>query len=90
MAVVYYRMHPEWRVRLSTALTPVFFALDRLLSPFHWPEWPGTLRLLERLDQPGTHRLFRALAALVRNHAYAQGLREALRGEAGLRIDGEN
>ncbi|MDI6869815.1 MAG: glycosyltransferase family A protein [Bacillota bacterium] len=78
MAVLYYRMHPEWRVKLATLLTPAFFALDRLLSLGHWPERPATLRLLARLDRPATHLLFRALTALVRNHAYAEGLREGL------------
>lgn len=85
MAVLYYRLHPEWRVKAATLLSPVFFALDRLLSPGNWPEWPATLRLLERLDRPATHRLFRALTALVRNHAYAEGLREGLREMALLR-----
>lgn len=80
MAVLYHQLHPELRVRLSTLLTPVFFGLDRLLSLGHWPEHPATLRLLARLDRPSTHRLFRALTALVRNHAYAEGLREGLRG----------
>lgn len=82
MAVLYCRMRPEWRVHLSTLLTPAFFALDRLLSVGHWPEHPATLRLLARLDRPdrpAAHRLFRALTALVRNHAYAEGLREGLR-----------
>ncbi|MGE5507707.1 MAG: glycosyltransferase family 2 protein [Chitinophagales bacterium] len=79
MAVLYYRMHPEWRVKLATLLTTPFFAFDRLLSPGHWPEHPATLRLLERLDRPATHRLFRSLMAFVRNHAYAEGLREGLR-----------
>jgi glycosyltransferase involved in cell wall biosynthesis len=79
MAVLYYRMRPEWRVKLATLLIPAFFGLDRLLSLGGWPERPGTMRLLARLDQPRTHRLFRALTALVRNHAYAEGLREALR-----------
>lgn len=83
MAVLYYRMHPEWRVKLATLITPAFFALDRLLSVGHWPERPATLRLLARLDRPSTHRLFRALTALVRNHAYAEGLREALRQPGG-------
>jgi glycosyltransferase involved in cell wall biosynthesis len=78
MAVLYYRMHPEWRVKLATLLTPAFFALDRLLSLGHWPERPATFRLLVRLDRPATHRLFRAVVALVRNHAYADGLREGL------------
>lgn len=78
MAVRYYRMHPEWRVKLATLLTPPFFALDRLLSLGRWPERPATLRLLARLDRPATHWLFRALVALVRNHAYAEGLREGL------------
>lgn len=79
MAVRYYQMHPEWRVKLTTLLTTPFFAFDRVLSPGHWPEHPATLRMLERLDRPATHRLFRSLMAFVRNHAYAEGLREGLR-----------
>ncbi|MGE5553951.1 MAG: glycosyltransferase family 2 protein [Betaproteobacteria bacterium] len=86
MAVLYYRMHPEWRVKLATLLTPVFFGLDRLLSLGHWPEHPATLRLLARLDRPATHLLFRAITALVRNHAYAEGLREGLRQNNGPEI----
>jgi hypothetical protein len=40
------------------------------------------MRLLEKLDRGGHKRLFRMVAALVRNHAYADGLREALAAKA--------
>lgn len=81
MAVLFYRKHPNRRTRMVTLISPVFFGLDRLLTPFHWTERPATLKLLERLDRAGHNRLFRTVAALVRNHAYADGLREALKAE---------
>lgn len=77
-AVLFYRKHPITRVKMMTALSPVFFALDRIFTPFRWPEKPGVLRLLQRLEQSGHRGLYRFLLTILRNHAYANGLREGL------------
>ncbi|MCL6592020.1 MAG: hypothetical protein K6U80_18990, partial [Firmicutes bacterium] len=52
---------------------------DRLLTLFHWPERPAALKLLKWLDRPGARFFFLLLAAIVKSHAYADGLREALK-----------
>ena len=76
-ALQYYRKHPSFEVRMTTANTPLLFEFDRLVSFFHWPERPGTKRLLERLSKSGRKFRFQLLVAVLRNHAYAEGLREA-------------
>lgn len=78
MGVLFYRKNPCRAVRMMTLISPVYFAYDRLLTLGHWPEKPGAFKLLRRLDRPGTRFLFRLLAEIVKSHAYADGLREAL------------
>lgn len=78
MGVLFYRKNPSRAVQLMTLISPVYFAYDRMLTPGHWPEKPGTLKLLRHLDRPGARFLFRLLMEIVKSHAYAEGLREAL------------
>lgn len=77
-AVIYYRKHPETKVRYSIELVPFIFRLDRLFSLGRWPERPGTQRLLERLEQKGRHKTLRFLVRLITHHAYMQELRRAI------------
>lgn len=86
-AVLYYRKAPTFRVRMQTLLTPVAFALDRLLSLGNWPTKPGTMQFLQRLEDRGRHGLLRFFARLVTHHAYMEGLREALTGDEWDRPD---
>lgn len=79
-AVIFYRKSPTFRVRMQTLLTPVAFALDRLFFIGNWPEKPGTMKFLQRLEDRGRHGLLRFFARLVTHHAYMRGLREALSG----------
>ncbi|MGE5575819.1 MAG: glycosyltransferase family 2 protein [Syntrophothermus sp.] len=80
-AVIFYRKYPTTRTRMMTMIIPAFFALDRLFSMGGWPEKPGTMKLLETLEKKGLHLLLRFLVRIVTNHAYAEGLKEALRDE---------
>ncbi|MGE5530372.1 MAG: glycosyltransferase [Patescibacteria group bacterium] len=77
MALLFYKKHPTRHVRLMT-MYPGFFFLDRLTALGHWPDQPGTNRLLAWLERTGKRRLFSLIMTVVRNHAYADGLREAL------------
>lgn len=77
-AVLFYRKNPSFSVRMMTLISPVFFAWDRLLTPFHWPERAATFKLLQCLERSGLKFLFGLALAIMRNHAYADGLREAL------------
>ena len=78
MGVLFYRKNPSIAVQLMTLISPIYFAYDRILTICHWPEKPGTLKLLQHLDRPGTRFFFRLLVEIVKSHAYADGLREAL------------
>lgn len=77
-AVLFYRKMPTFEVQMMTLITPVFFGLDWFLSLFNWPEWPSTFKLLAQMDRTGHRVLFNILVALVKNHAYADGIHEEL------------
>ncbi len=79
MALLYYRKHPELEVKLSTMLAWPFFLLDRLLSLGGWPHWPATERLLHFLERQKWQGPFKFFFYLALNHAYFDGIREALR-----------
>lgn len=80
MAVVYYRKHPTLKVRMSTMISPVFFVLDALFNLGGWTSKPFAKRLLRRLDARGPVWLRNALVKVILNHAYAEGIKEALSG----------
>jgi glycosyltransferase involved in cell wall biosynthesis len=80
-AIIFYRKHPTFKVRMMILLTPVFFALDRILTLGNWPQWKSTERLLNYLEQKGHHMLLRFFVRIITNHAYANGMRETLREE---------
>ena len=77
-AVLFYRKRPTLSVKLMTLISPIFFAFDFLTTLFHWTKRPATYQLLKKLDQNGSRFLFDFLVAIIKNHAYADGLREAL------------
>jgi glycosyltransferase involved in cell wall biosynthesis len=79
MALVYYRKHPELEVKLSTMLAWPFFLLDRLLSLGGWPHWPAAQRFLRFLEEKKLEGLFKFFFYLALNHAYFDGMREAIR-----------
>ncbi|HOB92091.1 MAG: glycosyltransferase [Bacillota bacterium] len=79
MAVVYEQKWPTFGVRMSTWLSPVFFALDRILFAFDWIHSPAVVRLMERWIKSGKRNRAEVLAQLYANHAYVKGLRKALR-----------
>ncbi|MCL4517127.1 MAG: glycosyltransferase [Firmicutes bacterium] len=78
-AVILYRKYPTTRTRMMTMITPAFFALDRLLTLGNWPDRPGVMTLLEKLERGGLHLPLRFLVRIITNHAYAEGLKEAMR-----------
>ncbi len=80
-AIIFYRKHPTFKVRMMTMLSPFFFALDRILTIGNWPNRPSTMRFLESLEKRNAHLLLRFFVRIVTHHAYFQGMREALRQE---------
>ncbi len=79
-AVLFLQKNPSFNVRLMTLISPFFFLFDRLLTLFHWPERSQTFKLLKYLDSKRWLRfLFLFLVIIIKNHAYADGLREALK-----------
>lgn len=81
-AILLYRKHPTFKVRMMIMLGPSFFAVDRLLTVGNWPQWPITRRFLEFLERKRAHLLLRFFVRIITNHAYFEGMREALRGQA--------
>lgn len=79
MAVLFYRKNPSPSVKMMTLISPVYFAFDRIITLFHWPERPGTFKLLKRIGSTGRNILFKFLVAIIKSHAYADGIREALK-----------
>lgn len=77
-AVFFYRKHPFFRVKMVTLITPVFFAWVKLLTPFRWPERPGTIKLLSFFEKKGGKFAFNLILSIMRSYAYVQGLKEAL------------
>lgn len=77
-AVIFYRKVPTFRVRMMTLITPVAFALDRLLTLGNWPNKPATMRFLQRLEDRGHHFWLRFFVRIITHHAYMTGLREEL------------
>lgn len=86
-AVLFYQKVPTFRVRMMTLLTPVAFALDRLLTVANWPAKPSTTKFLRFLESRNWHGILRVVARIITHHAYMEGLREALRGDEWDRPD---
>ena len=78
MAVLFYQKNPSPSVKMMTLLSPAYFAFDRIITLFHWPERPGTHKLLKRIGGSGRNILFQFLVAIIKSHAYADGIRERL------------
>lgn len=77
-AVLFYRKDPSFRVKMTTLISPVFFIWVKILTPFRWPERPGTIRLLKFLEKNRCKIAFNLILAIMRSHAYVIGIKEAL------------
>lgn len=77
-AVLFYRKHPSFSVKMVTLITPVFFGWIKLLTPFRWPERPGATKLLSFCEKKGYKLAFNLILSIMRSYAYVQGLKEAL------------
>jgi glycosyltransferase involved in cell wall biosynthesis len=76
--VMFYRKHPSFSVKMVTLITPIFFAWVKFLTPFRWPERPGTTRLLAFFEKYRFTFAFNLLLSIMRSYTYVQGLKEAL------------
>lgn len=79
MAALYLRKHPCLRVRLATMAHPLFFALDRLLAPAHWPDGDDAVDLVGALwRSPVARVLVPLVTKIMEYHWYADALRCSL------------
>lgn len=78
-AVLYYRKHPVYRVRLQTMISPFWLGVDRLISLGGWTEKPATEEYLKKVEKQGRHLWLRFLVRLITLHSYFEGIREAQR-----------
>ncbi|HHT04738.1 MAG TPA: glycosyltransferase [Hydrogenispora sp.] len=78
MAVLFYRKHPSFSVKMVTLISPVFFAWIKFLTPFRWPERPGATKLLTFCEQKGYKFAFNLILSIMRSYVYVQGLKEAM------------
>jgi len=78
MAILFYHKQPTLAVQMMTLISPVYFGWDRLWTLFHWPERPAAFKLMQWLEAHRLHFAFEFLLAIIKSHAYADGLREAL------------
>ena len=76
MAVIYYRKHPTFKVRMSTTMIRPFYWLVGLLTIGGWPDRPGAVRLLDRLDKRGARGILGFLLQIMIYYWYIQGIRE--------------
>lgn len=84
-AVIYYRKHPIYKVRLQTMISPFWLGLDRLLSLGGWTEKQSVEEYLIKLEERGNHLWLRFIVRLITSHSYFEGIRETLR-EAESRV----
>ncbi len=77
-AIILYKKHPTFKVRMMILLTPIFFILDRLLTIGNWPDWDVTQRYLKYLEKRSSHLALRFIVRIITNHSYALGLKEGV------------
>ncbi len=76
MAVIYYKKHPTFSVRMSTTMIRPFYWLVGLLTLGGWPDRPGAVRLIDRLDKRGSRGLLGLLLQIMIYYWYIQGIKE--------------
>lgn len=76
MAVVYYRKHPTFSVRMSTTMIRPFYWLVGLLTLGGWPDRPGAAKLIDWLDKRGSRGLLGFLLQIMIYYWYIQGINE--------------
>lgn len=86
MALLFYRKNPSFPVRLMTLISPVYFGWDHLWSLFYWPDRPVTMKLMQWLETKQWRFAFNFLLTFIQSHAYAEGLREAMKNK--LKVKG--
>lgn len=82
-AVLFYRKHPTFEVKLMTHISPFFFALDRLLNLGGWIDkrWDKHIPSSTRRDSPDL--VSRILMKIISSHFYIKGVKQALENEKG-------
>ncbi len=83
MAVLYYRKHPTFGVRMTTMLVRPFFWLVAVLAPCGWPDRPRAAALLDRLHRRGHRIVLAVLLQIMVYYWYARGMKEGLAARRG-------
>ncbi|MDI9414678.1 MAG: hypothetical protein QM391_01290, partial [Bacillota bacterium] len=65
-----------FKVRMSTTMIRPFYWLVGLLTIGGWPDRPGAVRLLDRLDKRGARGILGFLLQIMIYYWYIQGIRE--------------
>ncbi len=76
MAVIYYKKHPTFSVRMSTTMIWPFYRLVGLLTLGRWPDRPGAAKLIDRLDKRGSRALLGIILQIMIYYWYIQGIKE--------------
>jgi glycosyltransferase involved in cell wall biosynthesis len=76
MAVIYYKKHPTFSVRMSTTMIRPFYWLVGLFTLGGWPDRPGAAKLIDRLDKRGSRGLLGILLQIMIYYWYIQGIKE--------------
>lgn len=76
MAVVYYKKHPTFSVRMSTTMIRPFYWLVGLLTLGGWPDRPGATKLIDWLDKREMRGLLGILLQIMVYYWYIQGIKE--------------
>lgn len=78
MAVLLYKKHSTYEVKLMTLILPTFFILERLLTIGGWPDLPAVRRFIDKMDAQGHRGMVLFLSKFVTIRAYARVLRTEL------------
>ena len=80
-ALIFYRKHPTLEVKLSTQVGGLFFIFEKILSCGNWLEKDPGRRLIGFLEKRNWNPLLQVCMAIIDNHYYITGIKEALRWE---------
>ena len=76
--LIFYRKHPTLEVKLSTQVGRLFFIFDKVLSWGNWLEKDLGRRFIAFLEKRRWTWLLQICLALISNHYYIAGIKEAL------------
>ncbi len=82
MAYLFYKKFPTPEVRGITLIHPFFFGMDRALTLGNWTQMDTVEGFLKKLESTHQQVLLQFLVKIIKNHCYAEGIREYQRMDA--------